>query len=87
MPWSDTSITVAVPNLAPGDYPVVVHTKAGASNPVTFTVQAPPVPPTLDLVQPGSAMVGDTIVLTGSHFGDGTGSMVTIGGAPASSAP
>ncbi len=78
--WSDTSITVQVPNGASSG-PVTVIVAGQASNDVSFTVTTTP---TVNTVSPSAAAVGVTITLLGSNFGPSQGgSGVTFNGVSA----
>lgn len=63
--WSDTRITVAVPNMFLGQYAVKVITAAGVSNTMNFQViQAP----SISSIMPSSGSAGSQIQLLGSGF-------------------
>lgn len=69
--WSSTSITVPVPTGATTG-PVVVTVGGRASNPLSYTVTAPPAP-TLTNLSVTSGAVGTTVIATGTNFGSPQG--------------
>ena len=73
--WSDTSITCVVPELDPGTYPVTVIVGGVTSNPVDFTVTAPP-GPFITFLDPDHGYIGCDIVINGGNFGAGQGDKV-----------
>jgi len=84
--WSDTSITVIVPNIANGVYPVQVRANDKESNFVDFTVGDPnDYLPTITNVSPNSGVnTSETsVAITGTHFTGVTA--VNIGTWPVSS--
>ncbi len=80
--WSATSITATVPVRATGATTVsVTPTGSSASNAIAFTVDAPPVVAALTSVAPTHALVGASVVLTGTNLG--TAGVVSFGGTTA----
>ena len=77
--WSDTSIDVVVPDV--GDCDVAVTQNGVASGALAFDRIYPPA---ITSVTPSAALVGSTVIITGSGFEtvQGLGS-VTFGGVPA----
>ena len=73
--WSDTSVTVTVPDTAVSNSPVALTRADGASLAVPGTVG---VVAHADGVSPSSAHVGDTVTITGGGFGTNPGT-VTLG--------
>jgi IPT/TIG domain len=78
--WSATSIGVTVPaGATTGNIAVTVG--GVASNSQTFTVTAPPLPPTITSLTPASGPVGTAVTIAGSNFGTSQGtSAVTFNG-------
>lgn len=62
--WSDTSITLRVPDGTWGRVPVTVTTSGGTSNSVTFGIV-----PTLAGISPGQGTVGTPVTFSGNGFG------------------
>jgi hypothetical protein len=62
---SATSLTVTVPSIPTGPVGVIVRAGVQESASATFTVQGQP---TISNLSPASAMVGDTVVITGTNF-------------------
>ena len=78
--WSDNTITITVPSVAPGTYNVSVTVGAQTSNALPFTVTTNA--PTITLVSPASGPVLTTVTITGTNFGlNQLVSSLTIGGA------
>ncbi len=77
--WSDTKIVAPVPNsLAPGFVDVVVTVNGAASNARSFIVI-----PVITAISASSGVVGTTVAITGTSFGDTQGSStVTFNGTP-----
>lgn len=73
--WSDTSVSVAVPDTAVSNSPVALTRADGVGIPVPGAVG---VVARVDGVSPSSAHVGDTITITGGGFGTNPGT-VTLG--------
>ena len=63
--WSDTSITLPVPQGAPSG-PVTVTIPGFTSNGVNFTVTAPP--PSITSLNPTSGLVSNSVTITGTNF-------------------
>jgi hypothetical protein len=78
--WSDTKIVVAVPgNLPAGFVDVGVSVNGVASNTQSFLVI-----PVITQISPLSGVVGTSVTITGTSFGDQQGqSIITFGGVPA----
>jgi O-glycosyl hydrolase len=77
--WGASSITCTVPSTTTG--PVIVTTSSGASNSVTFTVQATVIVTSLT---PNAGLVGTAVTIAGSGFGSSQdGSTVKFGGVTA----
>lgn len=73
--WTNDSIIAhAPPDLSPGSAPVIVISRGEKSAPVATTIS-----PSLSLVTPSEASVGDLVAITGANFGSAQGS-VTVGG-------
>jgi cysteine-rich repeat protein len=78
--WSDTEITVIVPEIATGNYAVSVESRAGdESSPVSFTVIDGEPTPGLCSISPDSGEEGETITLYGDNFGTTEGSVAFAG--------
>lgn len=76
--WSDTAITVTVPNAATSG-PLLVIVSNQVSNGVDFTV-----PPVISTLTPASGVAGTVITLSGTNFGASRGSStVSLNGASA----
>jgi len=68
--WSDTSITVKVPqDLTAAKYGVKVETEDGASDPVQFEVTGENAPE-IESLSPESGSPGTEVKISGSKFGD-----------------
>jgi hypothetical protein len=76
--WSDGAVTVTLPPGAGGTVPVAL-TRSGETASSTYTYGAPH----LTALSPSSGPTagGVRLTLTGSNFGDGTATTVTLGGA------
>lgn len=73
--WSDTSITLKVPDGTWGTVPVTVTTAGGVSNTVPFGIV-----PTMGGVQPDGGTVGSAVTVSGNGFGpQQEGSVVAFG--------
>jgi hypothetical protein len=80
--WSASSITVTVPSVATGSTTVSVTPTGGqTSNSVGFLVDAPQVVAALTSVAPNHALVGASVVLTGTDLG--MGGAISFGGTAA----
>ena len=78
--WSATSIVAPVPSGATTGN-VVVTVGGVASNGMTFTVTAPPPPPSITSLTPSSGAVGTAVTIAGANFGATQGtSTVTFNG-------
>jgi RHS repeat-associated protein len=76
--WSDTAITVTVPNTATSG-PLLVIVNNQASNGVDFTA-----PPVIGSLSPLSGMAGTLMTINGTNFGGAQGSStISIAGIPA----
>jgi len=83
VPFTKVSATQLKVTLTPrpaGDYPLVVTTPGGDSEPAKFTVTAPPVPVIGSVSAGGKTKVTNTVAVTGTGLGGA--SKVTLGGAP-----
>jgi len=76
--WSDTSIEVELPDVYPGDVPVLVMSEDGDSGSVDFQVILPEV----IYLNSNLADVNDTIRAF-AFSGDGGGSLAELDGSPA----
>jgi cysteine-rich repeat protein len=81
--WSETEVTVIVPEVAVGNYTITVESRSGESSPVAFVVSAEEPTPGLCAISPDSGDVGDTIVAYGDNFGTTTGTVSFAGGVSA----
>ncbi len=77
--WADKSISCTVPSAAQtGSQNVIVHTAYGGDSnsiPVTVTLTVP----SITKVEPSSPVIGSTVTITGTGFGDSQGSGTTAG--------
>lgn len=73
--WSDTSISISVPNGATSG-PLLVAINGVASNPVNFTVLLPPV---ISSVTPASGPSGTQFTIAGGDFGPNQGTLTLNG--------
>lgn len=73
--WSDTEITVIVPDVATGKYSVSVESRSGESSQVAFTITDADPTPGLCGISPESGNVGDAVTLYGDNFGSTSGSV------------
>ncbi len=69
--WSDTSITVTIPNVAAGTANVTVTVGGTASNSESFTALAPA--PSISSVSPTSGAPGTSVTIAGANFGSSQG--------------
>jgi 6-phosphogluconolactonase (cycloisomerase 2 family) len=74
--WSDTSITIAVPDVVPGDADVIVTTTSGATAPQPFRVI---LPPSIYLENDNAAAGTGFDTVTALAFDPSTGAVTQIG--------
>jgi hypothetical protein len=79
--WSGSSITMAVPNMMGGTWPVIVTTGGADSNGAAFSVPAGNGVPHISAVDPGSGPIGEYVTLSGSSFGNTPGRVNFVFGA------
>lgn len=79
--WTDVRITVTVPSNATSG-PVVVNTSRGQSNAIHFSVLSGTPPPSITSLSPDNGPAGTSVVVSGSNFGSGSGT-VTFNGVAA----
>lgn len=82
--WSDTEVTVIVPDIATGNYSLSVESRSGESSPVAFVVSTNNPTPGLCNITPDNGNEGDVIALYGDNFGTTEGTVVfatALGGA------
>jgi RHS repeat-associated protein len=72
--WTDTQISVPVPNGATSG-PVVVTVNGVASNGFTFTVDATP---SIAGISPGSGAAGTVVTITGTNLGDSSDNVQVV---------
>lgn len=73
--WSDTEVTVIVPDVAAGNYSISVESRSGESAQVAFVVTTDSPTPGLCSITPDSGDVGDSITLYGDNFGTTKGTV------------
>lgn len=78
--WSDTEVTVIVPDVDAGTYDVTVESRDGESTPVTFEVTTDAPTPGLCAVSPDSGSAGEEVTLSGDNFGSSTGTVTFASG-------
>lgn len=81
--WSDTEVTIIVPDVTAGNYSLSIETRAGESSQVAFVVTEEDPTPGLCSITPDSGEENDSITLYGDNFGttEGTVTFATaIGG-------
>lgn len=73
--WSDTEVTVIVPDVAEGNYSLSVESRSGESSQVAFVVTTDDPTPGLCSITPDSGNVGESITLYGDNFGTTEGTV------------
>lgn len=79
--WSGTKITMAVPNLLGGTWPVVVTAGGNNSNGAAFSIPvAADGTPHITTISPSSGPVGEYVTITGNNFGTSPGKVSFVSG-------